>query len=59
MVDVKFSKIHSLLGKRGREDGTLSAFGVVQNLEEQVEALKTAVQPAVDFAVVAVNQAAE
>ena len=59
MVDVKFSKIHSLLGKRGREDGTLSAFGVVQNLEEQVEALKTVVQPAVDFAVVAANQAAQ
>ncbi len=57
MVDVKFSKVHSLLGKRGREDGTLSAFGVLQNVEEQVEALKATVQPAVALAIVASNQA--
>ena len=57
MVDVKFSKVHSLLGKRGREDGTLSAFGVLQNVEEQVEALKATVQPAVALALVAPNQA--
>ena len=36
-VDVKLSKIHSMLGKRGRDDGALSAFGVLQNLEEHVE----------------------
>jgi hypothetical protein len=56
MVDVKLSKIHSLLGKRGREDGTLSAFGVLQNLEEQVESLRTEIQPAVDLATVAPQQ---
>ena len=58
-VDVKLSKIHSLLGKRGRDDGTLSAFGVLQNLEEQVETLKASVQPAVELAEVAETQAAE
>ena len=59
MVDVKLSKIHSLLGKRGREDGTLSAFGVLQDLEEQVEGLKTAIQPALELAVVAAQQNAQ
>ena len=59
MVDVKLSKIHSLLGKRGRDDGTMSAFGIVQHLEEQVEALKTAVQPAMEQAGVAASQAAQ
>ena len=59
MVDVKLSKIHSLLGKRGRDDGTLSAFGVLQDLEKQVEALKTVVQPAVELAAVAASEAAK
>ena len=58
-VDVKLSKIHSLLGKRGRDDGTLSAFGVLQNLEEHVETLRASVQPAVELAEVAEIQAAE
>ena len=59
MVDVKLSKIHSLLGKRGQEDGTLSAFGMVRNLEEQMETLKSAMQPAMELAAVAANQTAQ
>jgi hypothetical protein len=58
-VDVKLSKVHSLLGKRGQEDGTLSAFGLLTNLEEQLETLKALVRPAVDLASGAKAQAAE
>jgi hypothetical protein len=58
-VDVKLSKIHSLLGKRGQEDGTLSAFSLLTNLEEQLKTLKALVRPAVDLASGAKAQAAK
>jgi hypothetical protein len=57
LVDLQLSKLNSLLGKRGQEDGTLSAFEVLRELEEQVERLRNVTQPAIQLAMDAADQA--
>ncbi|KAI2505394.1 hypothetical protein MHU86_9007 [Fragilaria crotonensis] len=56
LVDLQLSKLNSLLGKRGQDDGTLSAFEVLRELEEQVERLRNAIQPAIVLAADASEQ---
>ena len=50
LVDLQLAKLNSLLGKRGRDDGTLPAFEVLRELEEQVDRMRTAVEPAIVMA---------
>jgi hypothetical protein len=57
LVDLQLSKLNSLLGKRGQEDGTLSASEVLRELEEQVERLRNVTQPVIQLAMDAADQA--
>jgi hypothetical protein len=57
LVDLQLAKLNSLLGKRGRDDGMLSAFEVLRELEDQVERLQNSIQPALQLAAEATEQA--